>query len=90
MGKMTKKRKFYLKFKKIMRSLYEWIRSLFVTRYNIHVSYNSEWGDSDDQYFEDVRKITKQTHNELKFIDNDKSPVIIRSAAGLNYRIEEV
>jgi hypothetical protein len=90
MGKMTRKRKIYLKFKKIMRSLYEWVRSLFVTRYNIHVSYNNEWGDSDDQYYEDVRKITKQTHNELKFIDNDKSPVIIRSAAGLNYRIEEV
>ena len=78
------------KVKEIIKNIYVWIRALFTTRYNIHVSYNNEWGDSDDQYFEDVRKITKQTNNELMFIDKDKSPVIIRSATGLNYRIEVV
>ena len=78
------------KFKAFLKRLWQWVRSLFVTRYNISVSYNNEWGDSDDQHFEDVRKITKQTNNELLFVDENKSPVVIRSAAGLNYKIEEV
>tara|TARA_Y100000590_G_scaffold457936_2_gene611602 strand:+ start:115 stop:348 length:234 start_codon:yes stop_codon:yes gene_type:complete len=75
--------------KKYLTQFWEWIKSLFTTRYDIHVSYNNEWGDADDQYFEGVRTISKQTQNELKFVDKNKSPVIIRSAAGLNYRIEQ-
>ena len=77
------------KIKKLFLNFWEWFKSLFRTRYDIHVSYNSEWGDSDDQHFPNVRKITKQTEKELRFIDQNKSPVIIRSAAGLNYKIEE-
>ena len=83
-------KKFFKKVWEIIKKIWSWFYSLFTTRYNIVVSYDSEWGNNDDQYFNNVRSISKQTQNELKFIDENKSPVVIRSAAGLNYKIEEV
>ncbi len=83
-------KKFFLKVWEYIKKFWSWLYSLFTTRYNIVVSYDSEWGNNDDQYFNNVRSIQKQTQNELKFIDENKSPVVIRSAAGLNYKIEEV
>ena len=76
--------------KNLLKRFWNWLVSLFTTRYNIAVSYNSEWGDQDDQHFSNVRTITKQTQNELKFVDENKKPVVIRSAAGFNYKIEVV
>ncbi len=83
-------KKFFIKVWEYIKKFWSWLYSLFTTRYNIVVSYDSEWGNNDDQYFNNVRSIQKQTQNELKFIDENKSPVVIRSAAGLNYKIEEV
>ena len=81
---------FFIKVWEIIKKFWSWLCSIFTTRYNIVVSYDSEWGNNDDQHFNNVRSIQKQTQNELKFIDENKSPVVIRSAAGLNYKIEEV
>ena len=83
-------KKFFTKVWEIIKKIWSWLYSLFITRYNIVVSYDSEWGNNDDQHFNNVRSIQKQTQNELKFIDENKRPVVIRSAAGLNYKIEEV
>ena len=83
-------KKFFIKVWEIIKKIWSWLYSLITTRYNIVVSYDSEWGNNDDQHFKNVRSIQKQTQNELKFIDENKSPVVIRSAAGLNYKIEEV
>ena len=83
-------KKFFIKVCEIIKKIWSWFYSLFTTRYNIVVSYDSEWGNHDDQIFNNVRSISKQTTNELKFIDEEKRPVIIRSSAGLNYKIEVV
>ncbi len=76
--------------KQILIKFWRWIVSLFVTRYRVSVSYNSQWGDSDDKHYDNVRSIKKQTDKILTFVDENKNPVTIRSAAGLNYRIEVI
>jgi len=69
-------------------NLWSWIKSLFMTRYTVSVSYNAEWGDKDDRIYTGVRKIITKKEKFLSFIDSDKRPVEIRGAAGLNYKIE--
>ena len=71
-----------------LQAFYFWLISLFQTRYTIHVSYDSQWGNSDDQVFEHVRKVVKQNFKELKFVTHDKRLVHIRSMNGLRYKIE--
>ena len=66
-----------------------WIVSLFQTRYNLTVSYNSTYGDADDQSFI-VRKFYNKQDKYLKFKTDDKEVVEIRGAEGLNYKIEEI
>jgi len=74
--------------KEALLNLWNWFLDLFSTRYIVSVSYNSQWGDADDKIYTDVRKIIKTTDKILEFSDKDKNKVVIRSAAGLNYRIE--
>ena len=69
-------------------NLWSWIKSLFMTRYTISVSYNAEWGDKDDRIYTGVRKIITKKEKLLSFIDENKNPVEIRGATGLNYKIE--
>ena len=59
-----------------------------MTRYTISVSYNAEWGDKDDRIYTGVRKIITKKEKLLSFIDENKNPVEIRGATGLNYKIE--
>ena len=63
--------------------------SLFRTRYKLTVSYNSTYGDSDDQSFI-VRKFYSKQEKYLKFQTDNKEIVELRGAEGLNYRIEEI
>ena len=77
------------KLKQALKAFYFWVTSLFQTRYTIHVSYDSQWGNSDDQIFEHVRKIIKQNFKEIKFRTHDKRVVHIRGMNGLRYKIEE-
>ena len=74
--------------KKTFSKIWSWFLSLFRTRYRVSVSYNAEWGDKDDRVYEHVRKIVTKKEKLLVFIDEDKRPVEIRGAAGLNYKIE--
>ena len=68
--------------------IWNWVLSLFRTRYCVSVSYNAEWGDKDDRVYRNVRKIITKKEKLLSFIDENKNPVEIRGATGLNYKIE--
>ena len=72
-----------------MRKLIDWIISLFVQRYQIRVSFNKEYGDSDDKVYIS-KKILVQKENHLKFRDLDNKTIEYRSAGGLNYIIEDM
>ena len=74
--------------KEALLNLWNSFLDLFITRYIVSVSYNSQWGDADDKTYTNVRKIIKTTDKILMFTDKDKNRVVIRSAAGLNYRVE--
>ena len=69
--------------------MWNWLISLFRTRYKLTVSYNSTYGDSDDQTFV-VRKFYSKKEKYLKFLTENKEVVELRGAEGLNYRIEEI
>ena len=78
--------------RKLINGLYNlWLRILryFSTRYTIQVSYDQQWGNSDDQTFEHVRKIIKSNFKEIKFKTEDHRIVHIRGMNGLRYKIEE-
>ena len=75
--------------KKKLKEMWLWIVSLFQTRYNLTVSYNSTYGDADDQTFI-VRKFYNKQDKYLKFQTDKKEVVELRGAEGLNYRIEEI
>tara|TARA_B100001063_G_C16666256_1_gene503772 strand:+ start:473 stop:703 length:231 start_codon:yes stop_codon:yes gene_type:complete len=72
-----------------LKRLWKWIKSLFQTRYKVTVSFNKEWGDADDRSYI-TRKILVQKEKHLKFRDEHGKIVEYRSAAGLNYIIEDV
>ena len=72
-----------------MRKLIDWIVSLFVQRYQIRVSFNKEYGDSDDKVYIS-KKIIVQKENQLKFRDLNNKTIEYRSAGGLNYIIEDM
>ena len=69
--------------------MWTWLTSLFKTRYKLTVSYNSTYGDADDQTFI-VRKFYNKQDKYLKFQTDKKEVVELRGAEGLNYRIEEI
>ncbi len=66
-----------------------WIISKLFPRYTLKVSYNSTWGDQDDQEFI-VKKFLKRQEKYLKFVTHEGDLVEIRGADGLNYRIEQL
>ena len=69
--------------------MWTWITSLFVTRYKLKVSYNSTWGDNDDQEFI-VKKFYWKQEKYISFKDENNDTVEIRGADGLNYRITKL
>ena len=75
--------------KKLGRWGFNWFLSLFQTRYKVTVSFNKEYGDSDDRTFI-TKKILVQKEKHLKFRDEDDCIIEYRSAGGLNYIIEEI
>ena len=77
------------KLKTWLKQVWTWLTSLFKTRYKLTVSYNSTYGDADDQTFI-VRKFYNKQEKYLKFQTDKKEVVELRGAEGLNYRIEEI
>ena len=61
----------------------------FVQHYQVRVSFNKEYGDSDDKVYVS-KKIIVQKENHLKFRDLDNKTIEYRSAGGLNYIIEDL
>jgi hypothetical protein len=76
-------------FLKIFKDFVLWIVDLFRTRYKITVSFNKEYGDSDDKTYIS-KKILVQKEKHLKFRDENNRLIEFRSAAGLNYIIEDI
>lgn len=74
---------------KHLSNFYWWLISLFQTRYTIHVSYDNQWGNADDQIYKHVKKIIKSTFKELKFRTDDNRTVHIKGMNGLRYKIED-
>ncbi len=72
-----------------LKQIINWIISLFLTRYKITVSFNKEYGDSDDKTYIS-KKILVQKEKHLKFRDEDNRLIEYRSASGLNYIIEDI
>ena len=72
-----------------LKLLLNWILSLFRTRYKVTVSFNKEYGDADDRNYV-AKKIIIQKEKHLKFRDEEDKIVEYRSAAGLNYIIEDM
>ncbi len=72
-----------------LKLLLDWILSLFRTRYKVTVSFNKEYGDADDRNYV-AKKIIIQKEKHLKFRDEKDKIVEYRSAAGLNYIIEDM
>ena len=74
--------------KESCKKIIQWIVDLFRTRYKITVSFNREYGDSDDKIYIS-KKIYVQKEKHLKFRDENNRLIEFRSAAGLNYIIED-
>ena len=72
-----------------LKKVIDWIVSLFTTRYKITVSFNKEYGDSDDKSYVS-KKILVQKEKHLKFRDENNRLIEYRSASGLNYIIEDI
>ena len=72
-----------------LKQFWYWLKSLFITYYQLKVSYNATWGDADDQEFI-VRKFIKKQPKFISFITEDGDRVEISGAEGLNYRIQEL
>jgi hypothetical protein len=75
--------------KKACKKIIQWIVDLFRTRYKITVSFNKEYGDSDDKTYIS-KKIYVQKEKHLKFKDESGRVVEFRSATGLHYIIEDL
>jgi hypothetical protein len=72
-----------------LKQFWYWLKSLFITYYQLKVSYNATWGDADDQEFI-VKKFHKKQEKFLSFTTQEGELVEIRGAEGLNYRITEL
>lgn len=70
-------------------SFWWWLVNLFQKRYTITVSYDSQWGNEDDQEWNHVRKIIKANFKELKFRTHERKTIHIKGMNGLRYRIED-
>lgn len=74
---------------KLLKKFFKWVIQQFKKRYRITVSFNKEYGDSDDKSYI-VKKIITQKEKHLKFRDENNKLVEYKSASGLNYVIEDV
>ena len=74
--------------RKTTRYIYESIKSLFVKRYLVTVSFNNVYGDSDDRKFI-AKKLIVQKEKHLKFRDEEGKVIEYRSSGGLNFIIED-
>jgi len=72
-----------------IKLIIKWVIELFKKRYKVTVSFNKEYGDADDRSYV-TKKILIQKEKHLKFRDEDNKLVEYRSAAGLNYIIEDI
>ena len=72
-----------------IKAAWYWVLSWFINYCELSVSYNSQWGDADDQTFI-VRKFYKKQPNYLRFKTQDGDIVELRGAEGLNYRIKQI
>ena len=75
--------------KQKLKEIWSWILNLFRTRYKLTVSYNSTYGDADDQEFI-VKKFYWKQQKYISFKDENNNTVEIRGAEGLNYRIQKL
>ena len=71
------------------KAIWLWFIAKFFPRYELTVSYNQTWGDSDDKTYT-VKKFYKKQPKYLKFRTHEGDLVEITGAEGLNYRIEEL
>ena len=67
-----------------MNKIWKWLKSLFMTRYKVVVSFDSEYGNNDDKVYI-TKKIITQTEKHLKFKDERGYLKEYRSSSGLNY-----
>ena len=70
-----------------LKIVLDYLLNLFRTRYKVTVSFNKEYGDSDDKIYISKKIITKK-EKHLKFKDEDNNLIEYRSAGGLNFIIE--
>ena len=71
-----------------MNKIWKWLKSLFMTRYKVVVSFDSEYGNNDDKVYI-TKKIITQTEQHLKFKNERGYLKEYRSSSGHNYTIEE-
>ena len=71
------------------KAFWLWLVSKIFPRYELTVSYNQTWGDSDDKTYM-VKKFYKKQPKYLKFRTHEGDLVEITGAEGLNYRVEEL
>jgi hypothetical protein len=72
-----------------IKAFWLWLVAKFFPRYELTVSYNQTWGDSDDVSYT-VKKFYRKNPKYLKFKTHEGDIVEIAGAEGLNYRIEEL
>ena len=72
-----------------LKAFWLWLVSKIFPRYELTVSYNQTWGDSDDKTYM-VKKFYKKQPKYLKFRTHEGDLVEITGAEGLNYRVEEL
>jgi hypothetical protein len=77
------------KFKDTLIFILKWVWEKFKTRYKVTVSFNKEYGDSDDKSYV-TKKILVQKEKHLKFRDENNKLIEYKSASGLNYIIEDI
>ena len=72
-----------------IKKIYNYLYNLFITKYKVTVSFNKNYGDSDDKiYF--TKKILVQKEKHLKFRNMEGKVIEYRSANGLHYIIEDI
>ena len=74
---------------KQLKKLLNWFLNLFRNRYEIIVSFDTRYGNNDDQKYI-AKKLFTQTEKHLKFRTEENQLVEFKSASGLNYIIKEL
>ena len=72
-----------------LKQFWYWLKSWFVTYYEVKVSYIHTGGDNDDQTFI-ARHFYKKQPKFLKFKTQEGDIIEIRGAEGLNYKITQL